>query len=76
MPKDSIHFLINPISGGVKKSGIEKLIESYLDTNKFEYKIYWTKYSGHGYKLARQASENGVKIVCAVGGDGSVHNIA
>lgn len=76
MSKDSIHFLINPISGGVKKSGIEKLIAAYLDTNKFDYEIHWTKYSGHGYKLARQASESGVKIVCAVGGDGSVHNIA
>lgn len=75
-PKNSIQFIVNPISGGLDKSEVVQLIETYIDSNKYDYEVLWTKYSGHGFKLARKAVEKGVDIVCAVGGDGSVHNIA
>lgn len=58
------------------KSKLVDLILEYLDTAKYQPEFEWTKYSGHGFKLAKQAAINEVPIVVSVGGDGSVHNVA
>ncbi len=73
--KKRILFIINPNSGIGKKNDIPSLIESYLDKNKFDYEITYTERRYHGKELASQASKDGVDIVCAVGGDGSVHEV-
>ncbi|MEO9257263.1 MAG: diacylglycerol kinase family protein [Crocinitomicaceae bacterium] len=73
--KLKILFIINPISGVGKKKIIPKLIEDYLDSMKFEHEILYTEYTGHGHILAKEAVERGVNIVCAIGGDGSVHDV-
>ena len=73
--RQRILFIINPKSGIHNKHDIPKLIQTYLDDTKFDAEIIYTQYSGHGYKLAKEAIEQGVDIICAVGGDGSVHNI-
>ncbi len=73
--KTSILFIINPKSGVSKKHDIPKLIKEYLDDAKFNAEIIFTQYSGHGYKLAKEAVQRNIDIVCAVGGDGSVHNV-
>jgi YegS/Rv2252/BmrU family lipid kinase len=74
--KTKILFIINPKSGVMEKSTLVDVITTYLDTSKYEPSFEWTKYSGHGFKLARQAAENHIPIVVSVGGDGSVHNVA
>jgi diacylglycerol kinase (ATP) len=76
LQKIKVKFIINPKSGVYDKSHIVGIIESYIDSNKYDYEVLWTKYSGHGYRLAKEAIADGTKIVCAVGGDGSVHNVA
>lgn len=73
--KKRVLFIINPKSGVSRKHNIPELISSYLDDVKFDAEIKFTKYSGHGYKLAKEAVHDGYDVVCAVGGDGSVHNI-
>jgi diacylglycerol kinase (ATP) len=73
--KQRIRFIINPISGVGKKGHLPELIEKYLDHSKFDYDIVFTEYRKHAKKLAYEASMNGVDIVCAVGGDGSVHEV-
>ncbi len=73
--KQKIRFIINPISGIGKKTDIPALIESYLDHSKFEYDIKETEYRKHAKALAYQSSREGFDIVCAVGGDGSVHEV-
>jgi diacylglycerol kinase (ATP) len=73
--KQRIRFIINPISGVGKKGDLPDLIEKYLDHSKFDYDIVFTEYRKHAKKLAYEASMNGVDIVCAVGGDGSVHEV-
>ncbi len=73
--KERIRFIINPISGVGKKNTIPPLIEKYLNKDRFEYDIVYTERKAHATELAHQASEEGVDIVCAVGGDGSVHEV-
>lgn len=73
--KQKIRFIINPISGIGKKGGIPRLIETYLDHSKFDYDISLTEYRKHAKALAYQSSREGFDIVCAVGGDGSVHEV-
>jgi YegS/Rv2252/BmrU family lipid kinase len=76
LQKIKVKFIINPKSGVYDKSHIVGIIEQYIDSNKYDFEVLWTKYSGHGFRLAKEAISDGTKIVCAVGGDGSVHNVA
>jgi len=76
LQKIKVKFIINPKSGVYDKSHIVGIIEEYIDSNKYDFEVLWTKYSGHGYRLAKEAITDNTKIVCAVGGDGSVHNVA
>lgn len=76
MDKKKIVFILNPISGTASKDGIPHLIDTCLDKNKFDYEIAVTERAGHASELAHQASEKGVDIVVAVGGDGTVNEVA
>jgi diacylglycerol kinase (ATP) len=74
--KKSVLFIVNPISGTGKKELILKAIEEQIDRNKFDWRIVNTAYAGHGSVLATSAAENDVDIVVAIGGDGTVNEIA
>ncbi len=73
--KQRIRFIINPISGVGKKGDLPQIIEDNLDHSKFDYDIAITEYAKHAKKIAYEASLEGIDIVCAVGGDGSVHEV-
>jgi YegS/Rv2252/BmrU family lipid kinase len=73
--KQRIQFIINPISGVHKKTDIPGLIDMYLDHDKYEYGISYTEYRKHAIIIAEKCSKDGIDIVCAVGGDGSVHEV-
>ena len=44
-------------------------------TKKFDYRIAETQHAGHATDLAREAVEEGVDLVVAVGGDGTVNEV-
>ena len=68
--------IINPISGtGSKKSLPELLGRAYSDLP-YELVLTYTKEAGHGYELARRAASEGYDHVIAVGGDGTVNEVA
>lgn len=67
---------MNPISGTIRKSGIPKIIEKTLDKEYYEFSIAETNYSGHAYEIAKNAKEKGFYAVVAVGGDGTVNEVA
>jgi YegS/Rv2252/BmrU family lipid kinase len=73
--KKRIYFIINPISGTGKKKDLPKLILENLDHSIFDYEIKYSEYCKHAKEIAAQAALDGVDIVCAVGGDGSVHEV-
>ncbi len=77
MPKQKIHFIVNPISGALRKrKDIDVFIQKYLDQEQFEPFIKMTEYAGHAIELAQQAIKDGADIVVAVGGDGSVNEVS
>lgn len=74
--KKKITFIINPISGGINKQHFPALIGRYLDRNLFDLEINFTRSAEHNLELAQQAAETKKDIVIAVGGDGTINNIA
>ena len=74
--KKKIIFIMNPISGTASKAAIPNLIDSTLDKELFEYEIKLTERAGHASELATEARNNHADIVVAVGGDGTVNEVA
>lgn len=60
-------FIVNPISGKGRKERIVTFLK------KEGCRIVYTGYAGHAEVLAREASE---KVIVAVGGDGTVNEVA
>ena len=71
-----IVFIMNPISGTSNKAGIPELIANTLDTSLFDYEIKYTEHAGHAFELASEAKNEGADIVAAIGGDGTVNEVA
>ena len=76
MEKKTITFILNPISGTHSKEEIPHLIEQTLDRELYDYSIRFTEYAGHAAEIARQLAEEKTDVVVAVGGDGTVNEVA
>jgi YegS/Rv2252/BmrU family lipid kinase len=74
--KKSIQFIINPKSGGKSKNKVPQLIEKYLDKEKFDFKISLTNSEKETKQLAELSVANNINTIVAVGGDGTINNIA
>ena len=74
--KKDITFIINPKSGTHSKDEIPAIIESTLDPDQFNYELRFTEYRGHASEIAKECTEKGCDIVAAVGGDGTVNEVA
>ena len=71
-----ITFIINPISGTKKKKEIPGLIHTILKDSDWEFEIVNTRYAGHATEIATEKAQQGVDVVVAVGGDGTVNEVA
>ena len=71
----NIRIIINPISGTDAARKRAKKVVLALE-EEFKIKGIKTEYAGHATELAKQAVNDGVEIVVAVGGDGTVNEIA
>ena len=74
--KEKILFVVNPISGHHDKSKFPSIVENLIDKNKFEYTISLTERGGHAAELTKKAIENEYDIIVAVGGDGTINEVA
>jgi YegS/Rv2252/BmrU family lipid kinase len=73
--KKTIWFIVNPISGVRRKDDIPGLIHAHLDHAVFDFEIRYTAHKGHAIDIAHEAVQQSIDVVCAVGGDGSVHEV-
>ena len=76
MSKQSILFIINPISGTKAKTNLGTLIHSKLNLEMFDYDIAYTQYAGHASELSINAVNQNKNIIVAVGGDGTINEVA
>lgn len=71
----NIQIIINPISGTEAARKRAKKAVIALE-EEFKIKAVKTEYAGHATELAREAANKGAELVVAVGGDGTVNEIA
>ena len=71
-----ITFIVNPISGTGSKEELPQLIAEKIDAERFDYEVLMTEFAGHAAEIARQCAADGRDIVVAVGGDGTVNEVA
>lgn len=76
MKKKRVLFIINPKSGVKKKIDFSSLIDSCIDKSGVDHEIAFTKAPKHATELSREAVIKGFDTVVAVGGDGSMNEVA
>ena len=74
--KKRLRFIANPISGTRDKQPIIDSLPSMLDSERFEWEVTWTDHRGHAAELASEAAATGVDVCVAIGGDGTVNEVA
>jgi diacylglycerol kinase (ATP) len=71
---NKIIFIINPIAGTRQKQIIHDAIsKAFLNV---DHEVFYTAYAGNAYELATQKVEEGYINIVAVGGDGTVNEVA
>lgn len=76
--RKTIRFIVNPASGSSRSRSkdVAQLIDQYLDKTVFIPEITFSSAPGQSFILSREAADQGIDIVVAVGGDGSVNEVA
>jgi len=64
-----IRFIINPISGTGKQIGIEEDITKHFEN----FEIIYTQKTGDATRISKEAANENIDAVIAVGGDGTVN---
>jgi diacylglycerol kinase (ATP) len=68
-------FIINPVAGAGGNKPLQQL-ELLAKANGMQPAMLLTAYAGHGKALAAESVANGYEAVVAVGGDGTVNEVA
>jgi diacylglycerol kinase (ATP) len=76
LSKRNILLLINPKAGTDRKKNIYAAIDRILDASHFDIVVKTLSDVGDGRKFARKAVEDRLDTVVAIGGDGTINEIA
>ena len=71
-----IIFVVNPISGTQSKELILSLLNEKIDKARYSWEVVYTERAGHAVEIAAKAAEEKTDIVVAIGGDGTINEIA
>jgi len=74
--KKKIIFIVNPISGTGGKESVLNQLNERIDKAKYETEVIYTERAGHAVEIAAKAAADSVDFVIAIGGDGTVNEIA
>ncbi len=75
-PKKKILFIVNPQAGVGHKETFPNQVDKVIDKQHFEYEISYTEEADHAISLSREAVIKKTDIVVAVGGDGTINEVA
>lgn len=71
-----LFFIVNPVAGIDRAAeGFEK-VRKMLDEKGIEYAFDFSDHKGHATEIAKEAVQRGEKTIIAVGGDGTVNEVA
>lgn len=73
--KKTIYIIINPVSGTKSKKGLPEKTMT-IDPHEYDVHMFMTGYEGHASQIAKDAVANNVDYVIAVGGDGTINEVA
>ncbi|MGD2122125.1 MAG: diacylglycerol kinase family lipid kinase [Gemmatimonadota bacterium] len=71
-----ITVILNPTASGGTGSALRAPLERKLSDGKMRFDLRLTEGPGHATELAHQAARDGAEKILAVGGDGTVHEVA
>lgn len=71
-----IAFIVNPISGTQSKEFVLSLLDQKVDKTKYTWEVIYTQRAGHAVEIAAGEAEKGTDVVVAIGGDGTINEIA
>lgn len=71
-----LYFVVNPISGSGQGKARFEDVRKILDGRGADYGFAFTEYAGHAVALAKAALDAGETCVVAVGGDGTLREVA
>jgi YegS/Rv2252/BmrU family lipid kinase len=74
--KKKLMFIVNPHSGGKKHEQLKKSVLKHIDSHRFDTEIVFTEYARHASEISRQAVADKVDVLVAVGGDGTINEVA
>ena len=70
------YFILNPSSQSFGSRSVWSRLSEKLKAQGIEYKVYATRYPGHGKEIARTITTMDPRaVVIAIGGDGTIHDI-
>lgn len=69
-----IHFIYNPNSGSKSNASKKQMLQKLEKIENSQ--LHLTEYAGHAHELALYALRNGAQRVVAIGGDGTIHEVA
>lgn len=70
------HFIVNPVAGAGSAKGSFETIEALLKEQGVDYSVSYTQFAGHAKDLAREALLEDHGCIAAVGGDGTMLEVA
>jgi len=75
-PVGTMAVIVNRVAGrGLVRQREDGIVEA-LKAAGFEFTLFHTQAEGHATELAREAAREGFDTIVAVGGDGTVHEVA
>ncbi|MDP1726984.1 MAG: diacylglycerol kinase family lipid kinase [Bacteroidota bacterium] len=74
--KKKIKFIINPLSGGKNKKGIPQIIDRVIDQTIFDIEYSVSESEAETIAIASDGKHKQLDAIIAVGGDGTINNIA
>lgn len=72
----NISFIVNPRAGVGQGGALEKLIAVQAQAHQSMVEVKYTRERGHATELAALAARQGADVVVAVGGDGTLNEVA